>query len=331
MSRFDPASLSDLIDAALTRRSTLLDDPQTDVGRLFNGVGDGFAGLVVERLGNVLIAQLHEGRLAGTEAQARQLCTQLVDRLGGRAVYRKWFPKDRSFSSQDLTQLHRSAAPWIGETCPPEHVVREHGLRFIVRPYDGYNTGLFLDHRANRQRLPSLVTGRRVLNMFAYTCGYTIAAARAGAADTVSVDVSRKVLEWGKRNLTENGVTLDTHRFICSDVFDYFKRAARQDQRFDLVILDPPTFSRTRRPARTFQLARDLPSLIEGGVGRLQDDGTLLISINHRDTNRRELHDIIRAASQNASRRVREIEDLTLPDDFVGDPHHAQSILVRLR
>jgi 23S rRNA (cytosine1962-C5)-methyltransferase len=246
-------------------------------------------------------------------------------------VYRKVFQKDRSAGSRPLEKVHSDAGPWIGSAVEPEIKVREDGLVFIVRPYDGYATGLFLDHRLNRKRIRELVSGRRLLNTFAYTCAYTVAAAAGDARETVSVDVSRKALEWGKRNLSANGLSPDGHLFSCSDVFDYFRRAERQGRRFDVVILDPPTFSRTRRPARVFALEQDLGRLVEGGLGLLDPGGRLLLCVNHRGTSFGQLEKAVRAAAAEVGHSIGRLERQPLPDDFRGDPGHAKSILVCLR
>ena len=309
-------------------RAALLADPTTTACRLFNGAADGIDGLVIERLGAALVVQLHEERLSLDERSVRELCEQAAAKVGATAVYRKVFPRDRSTALARVAQLHTDPTPWIGKPTEAEFAVLENGLRLLVRPYDGYSTGLFLEHRANRERLRELAAGRRVLNAFAYTCGFTVAAGIGGAAMTVSVDVSRKFLEWGKRNLGANGLPLDDHRFICSDVFDYYRRARRQGHRFDLIVLDPPTFSRTKNPRRVFSVTEDLDRLVADAVGLLEPDGRLLLCTNHRAT---PIGDLERAAASVAGgRRYEVIARPELPEDFRGDPDYAKSLLVRI-
>jgi 23S rRNA (cytosine1962-C5)-methyltransferase len=269
--------------------------------------------------------------LALEEGVVRQVCEEAVRQLNARAVYRKVFPKDRTAARQDLNRLHCDPTPWIGEPVEPEVPVREAGITFRVRPYDGYATGLFLDHRAQRELVRRLAHRRRVLNTFAYTCAFTVAAALGGATETVSVDVSRKYLEWGKRNLAANGIGLGAHRFICSDVFDYYRRAARQGQGFDLVILDPPTFGRSRAPQRVFALTEDLDRLIGGALPMLGAGGRLLLSVNHRGTTLHRLEDAVGDAARTQGRTVEALEHPAPPEDFRSDPEAAKSILVRLR
>lgn len=324
------ADYSACVAAALARRATLLADPQTDVARLFNSATDGIDGLVIEKLGPVLIAQLHSGRLQLTEDAVRALCADVAQRCRANAVYRKDYPQDRTTSARDLDARHRDPTPWLGEPVEPEFTVFEAGVRFLVRPYDGYATGLFLDHRAARAQVRTLAAGRRVLNTFAYTCGFTVAAALGGAAATVSVDLSKKYLEWGKRNLAVNGIALDPHRFICSDIFAYYRRAVRQGHRFDLVILDPPTFARRKDARRPFSLLTELEPLVSRALALLDPGGLLHLSVNHRGTSQRRLEQVVVAAAQAQRRHGELLTCPPLPDDFRGDPDFAKSLLARI-
>lgn len=317
-----------LLLAALARRTPRFADLDTDTARVFHGQPDGIPGLFIERLGQVLVVQLHEGVLTLPENAIRGLCATAAEALGAIAVYRKVFPRDRSFVDPQLDALHRDAAPWIGTAAPPELTVCEAGVRYLVRPYDGYSTGLFLDHRMHRARVRTLVAGRRVLNAFAYTCASSVVAALGGAAETVSVDVSKRSLEWGKRNFAANGRTLEGHWFICSDVRDYFRRAARQQRLFDLVILDPPTFARSKAVNRTLSIPGDLPELLAGALERLAPGGQLLLSVNHRGTTATRLEQHAREAGAGAERAIRRVERLPLPEDFRDDPEFMRSILV---
>src|SRR5262245_17199557 len=218
-----PASIRTAIAAAVARREKLLADSRTNMLRLFNDEADGVAGLVIEKFADVLIVQLHEGRFTGNaEVELRAPIESLAEQRGIRSVYLKRFATDRSAAAKALETEHRDRMPWIGAPAAEEFDALESGVRFRIRPYDGYSVGAFLDARENRRRVRELARGRRVLNTFAYTCGFSVAAALGGAAETISVDVSKRYLEWGKRNFAANDVSSDGHWFICSDVFDYY-------------------------------------------------------------------------------------------------------------
>lgn len=318
------ARLDSALAAAAARREILLADPQTNMLRLFNDEADGVTGLVIEKFTDVLIAQLHESRIAiDSDNELRPAIEKLAARLGARAVYRKRFATDRSAALKELEAAHRDPTPWIGTPAAQEFDALEAGLRFRVRPYDGFSVGVFLDARENRRRLRELARGRRVLNTFAYTCGFSVAAALGGATETVSVDISKRYLEWGKRNFAANNVPLDGQWFICSDVFDYYRRAKRQGRMFDLIVLDPPTFARVKGES-PFVLQQDLDRLVASAIERLVPGGLLLLSTNHRGTTLARLEQAIAAGAAGRSWRV--IERPPLPGDFAGDREYAKSV-----
>lgn len=160
-------------------------------------------------------------------------------------------------------------------------VVLERQLRFGVNFGAGYSVGLFCDQRENRGYLESLHPVR-VLNCFAYTCAFSVAAARAGAV-TLSVDLAKKSLMTGRENFALNGLEDPVrHRLIADDVFAVLPRLARRGERFDVIVLDPPTFSRGKG-GRIFRAAEDFASLVELGRELLSAGGRMLLSTNARD------------------------------------------------
>jgi 23S rRNA (cytosine1962-C5)-methyltransferase len=162
---------------------------------------------------------------------------------------------------------------------PPRTVASERGLRFAINFEAGYSVGLFCDQRGNRAYLESL-RPERVLNCFAYTGAFSVAAARVGAA-TLSVDLAGKALETGRRNFELNGLGTDRHRFFVDDVFRVLPRLARRGERFDVIVMDPPTFSRGKS-GRIFQADEDFGRLIEMAVELVDEDGWMLVSTNCR-------------------------------------------------
>jgi 23S rRNA (cytosine1962-C5)-methyltransferase len=318
-----------IIDAALQRRAALLQDAGTTAYRVLHGAIDGTPGLVLERFGDVLIAQLHEGRLEPGEDGARRVCEAAAERLVVRSVYRKRFPRDRQ-AAESLEAEHRDPTPWIGTPCEPQITVLERGIRFFVRPYDGFGVGLFLDQRANRLRVRQLAAGRRVLNLFAYTCGFSVAAALGGAASTVSVDSHKRFLEWGRQNFGANELPLEPHRFVYSEAFDYFARARRQHRGFELIVIDPPTFARSKRSRRVFSLEQHLPALVAEAMSLLERGGWMVLSTNHRGTSRARLEQALESAAERGGRRVDSIERPRLPPDFRGDADYSKAVLAQI-
>lgn len=197
-------------------------------------------------------------------------------------------------------------------------VVQEGGLKFLVNFTDYLDTGLFLDHRPTRARIRQLAAGKRFLNLFCYTGAATVCAAAGGALGTTSVDLSRTYLDWARRNLEINGLRGDAHRLVQADCLAWL---ARDDgQRFDLVFLDPPTFSNSKRMEREFDVQRDHAALIRDTLRRVAPGGLLLFSTNFR---RFRLD-----AGALAGFDVRDVTRQTIPRDFARDAriHHCYEI-----
>ncbi|MCL2330702.1 MAG: class I SAM-dependent rRNA methyltransferase [Phycisphaerae bacterium] len=321
--------LESLLLKAFAARQPMLQAGVTNAIRLFHGRGDGVDGLVIELFGDVLIAQFHPGHGLPAEEQLRPAIEALRQAVGARAVYRKVFVPDRAEVPIDVAASHVSSHPWLGEPVELEITVSEYNSRFMVRSYDGFSVGLFLEHRENRQRVRAMAAGRRVLNLFSYTCSFSVAAAQGGAANVASVDVSKRYLEWGKQNFAANDLSMEEHLFFCSDVLDFFERAKRQHRQYDLVILDPPTFARMRRPMRTFVLDQQIGSLIAGVLGLLDPGGILLLATNARQISMDRLEHEIRAAAEAAGRSCSIIERPPLPADFPNDPDYSKTVFVQ--
>jgi 23S rRNA (guanine2445-N2)-methyltransferase / 23S rRNA (guanine2069-N7)-methyltransferase len=188
-------------------------------------------------------------------------------------------------------------------------VVEEGGLKFLVNFTDYLDTGLFLDHRKTRARIRKLAQGKRFLNLFCYTGAATVHAAAGGAASTTSVDMSRTYVDWAKRNLAINGLS-GSHEFIQDDCLAWL--AEGRGGPWDLIFLDPPTFSNSKRMEREFDVQRDHVELIRATLKRLAPGGLLLFSTNFRKfkLDAGALKDL----------QVRDITKGTIPFDFARDP-----------
>lgn len=159
------------------------------------------------------------------------------------------------------------------------HRVREGNCTFLVNFTDYLDTGLFLDHRLTRAMIQKIAKGKRFLNLFGYTGAATVHAARGGAVSTTTVDMSRTYLEWAKRNLALNGFTGKNHEFIQADCLEWLGSERR---RFDLIFLDPPTFSNSKRMDGTFDVQRDHVELLRMTARLLGRNGVLIFSNNNR-------------------------------------------------
>jgi 23S rRNA (guanine2445-N2)-methyltransferase / 23S rRNA (guanine2069-N7)-methyltransferase len=160
--------------------------------------------------------------------------------------------------------------------------VREDGLRFWVNFEDYLDTGLFLDHRLTRRLVRELAPGRRFLNLFAYTGSATVYAIAGGAVASTTVDLSRTYLDWAKRNLELNRLNGPRHDLVQADCLEWLESAVRGRARFDLIFLDPPTFSTSKRMRDTLDIQRDHVPLIRRCMSLLAPGGVLLFSNNQR-------------------------------------------------
>ncbi len=189
-------------------------------------------------------------------------------------------------------------------------VVEEGGMKFLVNFTDYLDTGLFLDHRLVRARVRELARGKRFLNLFGYTGSATVYAAAGGAASSVTVDLSRTYLDWAGRNLELNGLASARHALERADCIAWL--ATDDGRRFDLVFLDPPTFSNSTSMQREFDVQRDHVELVRHALGRLLPGGTLLFSTN------RQKFRLDEAALGAVA--IRDIGRETLPRDFRRRP-----------
>jgi 23S rRNA (cytosine1962-C5)-methyltransferase len=159
----------------------------------------------------------------------------------------------------------------------PETIATEHFLKYAIDFDAGYSVGFFIDQRENRRYI-RLTPPRRLLNCFAYTCSFSVAAASVDA-ETVNVDLSRKSLERGRRNFALNSLSTAGHKFIADDVMTVLPRMARKGEKFDVIILDPPTFSRSHRNS-TFHVESDFEQLLATALDLIDRGGRILLSTN---------------------------------------------------
>lgn len=192
--------------------------------------------------------------------------------------------------------------------------VLEYGVQFKVNLQDYLDTGLFLDHRETRHLVASLANDKRVLNLFAYTCSFSIQAAMAGASFTKSVDLSNTYTAWGKENFKLNALSLENHLVIREDCLKFLDDEVRRGVKYDLIIIDPPTISRSKKMAQLFDIQVDYISLISKSIRLLSKEGMIFFSTNSR----KFVFDLPLFPSCS----IREVTEKTLPIDFHDSKIH---------
>jgi 23S rRNA (cytosine1962-C5)-methyltransferase len=278
------------VERALALRAAML-PPDLRAYRVLNGEGDRLPGVVVDRYDAFLVCQF---LTAGAARLAPLVVAALEARLAPRGVFeRSEGGVRREEGLPDARGIVAGAAP------PPELAIEEDGARFLVDVEHGQKTGFFLDQRESRRRVRALAAGRRVLNAFAYTGAFAVAAGLGGAAEVVSVDTSRPALELAEAAWAANGLAPGRASFVVGDVFDVLRAGS---ERWDVVILDPPPFVRRRR---------DLVPGLRGykdvnlqAFRRLAADGWLLTSSCSQHLSRDVFRETVRAAAADAVRRA---------------------------
>lgn len=187
----------------------------------------------------------------------------------------------------------------------------ERTLRYGIDFAAGYSVGLFIDQRENR-RFVRDIAPRSMLNCFAYTCSFSVAAATVGAK-TVSIDLSKKSLERGRENFALNSLPTNDHRFLADDVMEILPRLARKEEKFDVIILDPPTFSRSHR-GKAFQVERDFETLLLAALEVAERDGKILLSTNCSSLRERALEVMARYCLKTTRRAGTFHHESPLPD-----------------
>ncbi|MCL2259081.1 MAG: class I SAM-dependent methyltransferase [Proteobacteria bacterium] len=266
-----PAGLQQVLRGCFERRRCLLST--TEVWRWVDGE---IENLVVEVFGRVAVAGFF-APWTGVQKEALWAAMQAVFPL--EAIWEKHRPKEAHILAN--TQLHElaPASPSWG-VCAKAFGVEEEGLCFEIRPSNGLSVGLYVDARKARRFIRAHSKGKRVLNLFAYTCGFGVAARSGGAVEVLNVDISKHCLEWGKQNLERNGFEAKPGEFWVEEVFRVLGKLFAKGRRFELIILDPPSFSNVGK--RRLRVADDYIQLTRMCTQLLEAQGLLLAMCNAR-------------------------------------------------
>ncbi len=286
-----------LLQNAVAKRAHLLDST-TNAIRLIDGAGDTLPGLMLESFAS------------------RWLVSTTGDQLP--ATVREWI-RDQGVSCywKRLDQHQKESPTHLsGPEVAEPFLILENGIASEISFQSGYSQGIFLDQRDNRAEVRKLMApGLRLLNTFAYTGAFSVAAAMAGA-ETTTLDLSQPYLDWAKRNFTHNNLDPAAHHFCKGDAFHWLRRFAKQGRTFDGIVLDPPTFSRDEK-GKVFRVEENFGELAALAIEVLAPDGWLLCSTNCRNLGLNEFQKQLR----NASRRPLGSRHSNMPPDFTDEPY----------
>lgn len=328
-------------DPRVDLRTRLVDTALTNALRLIHGASDGWPAWYVDLLGDFLLSQA-ERPLAAPQESA---LNRLADRFGAKGVAHKTLNRQlrRAGAAQSSPRL-------LAGVAPAEHFsIREDGVEYALSFRGGYSVGLFLDQRDNRRRLrtghiaagfplalpksvgPATIDRPEILNTFAYTCGFSVCAALGGARAT-SLDLSRKYLDWGKRNFALNGIDPAAHDFIYGDFFEWTKRFAKKGRLFDGILLDPPTFSQSKISG-IFRAEKDYGELVKATLPLLKPGGVFFCSANAADWTPEEFMKSLGQAITSSGRKIAAQHYVPQPPDFPisrQEPAYLKTVWLRL-
>ncbi|MBB5350564.1 23S rRNA (cytosine1962-C5)-methyltransferase [Haloferula luteola] len=293
-------SISPRYAEALRRRETmnLSEGGDTDAYRLVDGLGDALPGIELETFGDAWLVSTRDAFVPRDMAAWLQ--------ASGRPIYHKRLDQHQKESPVHLAGAQVNA-PFL---------IKENGLAYEISFQAGYSQGIFLDQRCNRLALRQrLGRGKSLLNTFAYTGAFSVAAASVGAV-TTTLDLSQPYLDWAKRNLEHNGLDPASHHFCKGDTFHWLARFAKQGRQFDAIVLDPPTFSRDK-DGKVFRVERDYGRLASLAAQCLSPHGVLLASTNCRQLTDATFLRTLREAIP----RGRHFSSVPMPPDFTGEAY----------
>lgn len=256
-----------LFQQARQKRHSYEKSDLTSAYRIFNQDGDNFGGLTIDLYGDYAL-------LSWYNPFVYNLSAVIVD------AFQTVYPEIKGgYEKIRFKGLDYESAHLYGQEAPDTFTILENGVRYSVFMNDGLMTGIFLDQHEVRDSLVNgLALGKTVLNMFSYTAAFSVAAAMGGSSETTSVDLAKRSRELSQAHFDANGLPTDNHRFIVMDVFEYIKYAKRKDLKFDVIVIDPPSFARNKK--QTFSVVKDYHKLIAQAVELLNPKGTIIASTN---------------------------------------------------
>ncbi|MBF0780834.1 MULTISPECIES: class I SAM-dependent rRNA methyltransferase [unclassified Granulicatella] len=269
--------------------------------RLFNGESDGLGGLTIDLYDKVAIFSWYTVALY-------QYAEQII------TCFKALMPNCQSIYEKARYEKAHFDTRFVLGVPQDKITISENDVKFSTFMNEGLMTGIFLDQREIRKYLKAHAMGKTVLNTFSYTGAFSIAAAMGGAKQSVSVDVANRSIEKTEAHFALNNISMDNHRCYVMDVFDYFNYAKKKKLAFDWVILDPPSFARTKK--RTFSVVKDYKSLLQDAIALTEPNGHIIVSTNAANFSVMDFEKMIDTAFKELEQSYRIQRIFRLPQDF---------------
>ena len=302
----DVAFFTKKIKSALEYRKDFFADENTTAFRVLNGEGDGLGGLTIDYFDGFYL-------LTWYSLGIYEFKLDILEALKTSVEYKGIYQKKR-FDSKGK-YLDEKDDFICGEKAPQPILVKENGANFAIYLDDGAMVGVFLDQRDVRKTIRDKYSkGKTVLNTFSYTGAFSIFAALGGASKTTSVDLAKRSLPKTSEQFEVNDIDVDKQDIIVEDVFNYFKYAVKKNLLFDLVVLDPPSFARSKK--RTFSASKDYVNLLKEAIQITRKGGIIVASTNSANFSMMTFSDFIRKAFRELNGKYEIKERFSLPKDF---------------
>jgi len=301
----DKAFFMKKIKKAIQNREAFFNNPHTTAFRIFNGEGDGIGGLTIDFFDSYYMVSWYSAGIYSFKEDVYEALAEIVDY---KAIYEKkrFDTKGQYMEQDDFVMGTPGEFPII---------IKENSMNYAVNLNDGAMTGIFLDQREVRLAIRErYADGKNMLNTFSYTGAFSVAASLGGAVKTTSVDVAKRSLAKTIEQFSVNNIDYESQDIKVMDVFNYFKYAQRHNLKFDLVVLDPPSFARTKE--RTFSTAKDYPKLLVDTIAITEKNGIIVASTNNASFGMKKFKSFIDQAFKESKTAYKIVEEYNLPKDF---------------
>ncbi|MCD7035344.1 class I SAM-dependent rRNA methyltransferase [Metabacillus sp. GX 13764] len=303
--QIDQEFFKEKLRAAIDYRKPFFNSQDTNAFRVVNGEGDGLGGLTIEYFDGYYLINWYS---IGIYKFRELIINALKELVEFKAIYQKkrFDVSGKYIEEDDFVAGERGTFPII---------VKENGVNFAVYLNEGAMVGVFLDQREVRKRIrDAYAEGKHILNTFSYTGAFSVFGAVGGAAKTTSVDLANRSMSKTIEQFSVNGLDYEAQDIIVEDVFRYFKYAVKKELTFDMVILDPPSFARSKK--MVFSAEKDYKDLLKETIAITKDEGIIVASTNSSAFNMKKFKGFIDQAFKESSRKYQLVEEFSLPKDF---------------
>ncbi|MDM5329021.1 class I SAM-dependent rRNA methyltransferase [Neobacillus sp. CF12] len=312
--QFDQRFFEKTLKAAIDRREHFFEGSETTAFRVFNGEGDGMGGLTIDYFDGYYVLTWYSKGIY----QFREF---IIDSLKNLVEYKAIYQKKRFDESGKYIEEDDFVTGERGEF---PIVVKENGVNIAIHLNDSAMVGVFLDQKDVRKKLRDVYSkGKRVLNTFSYTGVFSVFAALGGATKTTSVDLANRSKSKTIEQFNVNGIDEKSQDIIVEDVFKYFKYAVKKGLLFDVVILDPPSFARSKK--FVFSAEKDYKNLLIEAISITEENGIIIASTNASSFGMDKFKGFIDTAFKESNKHYKLMEEFSLPEDFRTNKHYPES------